>query len=84
MKFSTETIFFIPKHQVPTGRKATYENAVCNYRPLKDDPTRVTYLSILVIPYPLMHTSLTPNSSLIAPFQPLVPDYFTRTSKTVI
>ena len=41
MKSSTETIFFIPKHQVPEGQKATYANAVCDYIPLKDDPYRV-------------------------------------------
>ena len=41
MEYGTETIFFIPQHQVHTGRKATYKNEVCNYRPLKDDPNCV-------------------------------------------
>ena len=41
MECGTETIFFIPKHQVHTGRKETYKNEVCNYRPLKYDPNRV-------------------------------------------
>ena len=36
-----QTLFFIHKHQVPAGRKATYANAVCDYRPLEDDPYRV-------------------------------------------
>ena len=41
MKSGTYNIFFIHKHQVPTGRKSTYGNAVCDYRPLKDDSCRV-------------------------------------------
>ena len=40
-KYGTKTISFIPKHQVPAGRKATYANEVCYYRPLKYDPYRV-------------------------------------------
>ena len=38
MKYGTETIFFIHKHQFPAGRKATYVNEVYDYRKLKDDP----------------------------------------------
>ena len=38
MGSGTENILFIPKHQVPAGRKSIYDNAVCDYRPLKDDP----------------------------------------------
>jgi hypothetical protein len=41
MSSGTNTIFFISKNQVPTGRKATYANAICNYRLTKDDPWRV-------------------------------------------
>jgi hypothetical protein len=41
MKTGTETIFYIRRDQVPPGRKATYANAVCDYRPTKDDPWRV-------------------------------------------
>ena len=37
----TDTIFFIPKSQVPAGRKATYANAVCDHRPLKEEEYRV-------------------------------------------
>ena len=36
----TDTIFFIPKHQVPTGRKVTYGRIVVDYRPQKADPYR--------------------------------------------
>jgi hypothetical protein len=41
MPTGTSTIFFIPRSQVPTDRNATYANAVCDYRPTKDDPWRV-------------------------------------------
>ena len=41
MKTGNENIFFIKKNQVPTGRKVTYANPVCDYRPLKDDKYRV-------------------------------------------
>ena len=41
MKYGTETIFFIQKHQVPAVRKETYANIVCDYRPLKDDTYRL-------------------------------------------
>ena len=41
IKSVTETIFFIHNHEVPTGRKATYANTVCDCRPLKYDPYRV-------------------------------------------
>ena len=37
----TNTIHFIPHHQVPADSKVTYANFVCNYRPLKDEPYRV-------------------------------------------
>ena len=30
--------FLIHKNQVTEGRKATYSNGVCDYRPLKDGP----------------------------------------------
>jgi hypothetical protein len=36
-----ETIFFIPPHQVPTGRKVTYANFVCTMRPGKAEPYRI-------------------------------------------
>jgi hypothetical protein len=41
MPTGSNTIFFITKAEVPTGRKATYANAICDYRPTKDDPWRV-------------------------------------------
>ena len=31
MKSITETVFFIPKNQIPSGRKATCANSVCVY-----------------------------------------------------
>ena len=37
-KSGTETIFFVPKDQVPVGRKETCANAVWYYILLKDDP----------------------------------------------
>ena len=37
----TQTMFFIHKDQVPSGRIATYINPVCDYGPKKDDPHRV-------------------------------------------
>ena len=37
----TECIEFIPKSKVPKGKKVTYANMVCDYRPLKDEPYRV-------------------------------------------
>ena len=40
-------MFFIPRAQVPDGRKVTYANAVCDYRPLKDDPYWYTPISPL-------------------------------------
>ena len=43
IKYGTDTIFFIHKHQVHTGRKATYDNAICDYRPLKYDPYCVQF-----------------------------------------
>jgi hypothetical protein len=41
MKSGNENIFFIPRRQVPHGRKVTYANPVCDYRPLKSDQYRV-------------------------------------------
>jgi hypothetical protein len=41
MTSGNENIFFIPRRQVPQGRKVTYANPVCDYRPLKSDPYRV-------------------------------------------
>ena len=38
---ATDTIDFIHRYDVPTGRKVTYGSFVCDYRPLKDDPYRV-------------------------------------------
>ena len=43
MKYGTETIFFLPKHQVPVGIKETYANVVCDYILLKDYPYRVRF-----------------------------------------
>ena len=37
----TDCIVFIHKSQVPPGKKVTYANMVCDYRPLKDEPYRV-------------------------------------------
>ena len=41
MKEGNENIFYIRKSQIPQGRKCMYANAVCDFRPLKDDPYRV-------------------------------------------
>jgi hypothetical protein len=41
MKSGTDTTYFIKRNQVPKGKKVTYANAICDYRPLKDDPYRV-------------------------------------------
>jgi hypothetical protein len=41
MKTGNENIFYIQRSQIPKGRKVTYANAVCDYRPLKDDPYQV-------------------------------------------
>ena len=37
----TQTMFFIHKNQVPSGRIVTYINPVCDYQPKKDDPHHV-------------------------------------------
>eukprot|EP00957_Ditylum_brightwellii_P036317 2750528-Ditylum_brightwellii.AAC.1 len=37
----TNTISFIHKADMPVGRRATYGQIVCNYRPQKADPNRV-------------------------------------------
>jgi hypothetical protein len=39
----TNTIFFIPVHQIPPNRRATYLRTVCAYRPEKDNPRRVRW-----------------------------------------
>ena len=38
---STDTIDFICKNDVPQGRKVTYGNFICDYKPLKSEPYRV-------------------------------------------
>ena len=37
----TNTIYFIPKHQVPLNKKVTYVNFVCDYKPLKTETNRI-------------------------------------------
>ena len=37
----SDTIIFIKPSQVPTGRKVTYGNFVCDHRPLKAEPLQV-------------------------------------------
>ena len=37
----TSTINFIFKHEIPFGKKLTYANMVCDYRPLKEEKFRV-------------------------------------------
>ena len=37
----TDTINFIPKHEVPNGKDVTYATYVLDYRPLKSEPYRV-------------------------------------------
>ena len=37
----TDTIAFIHKNNVPSGKKVTYANMVCDHRPLKSEPDRV-------------------------------------------
>ena len=39
----TDTMFFIPRDQIPRGRKATYLRVVCADRPHKEDPRRVRH-----------------------------------------
>jgi hypothetical protein len=41
MPSGTETIFYIKKSQIPSDQKATYANAICDYRPNKSDPWQV-------------------------------------------
>ena len=41
MPTGNNNLFFLHRHQVPRGKKVTYANPVCDYRPLKDDPYRV-------------------------------------------
>lgn len=41
MPTGTNTIFFIKKDDVPTGRTTTYANAICDYRPMKEEAWRV-------------------------------------------
>jgi hypothetical protein len=37
----TDTIDFIHKNEVPSDKKVTYGNFICDYRPLKSEPYRV-------------------------------------------
>ena len=37
----SDCIDFIPKQQVPSNKKVTYANMVCDYRPLKQEKYRV-------------------------------------------
>jgi hypothetical protein len=37
----TDTIDFIKRHEVPTDKKVTYGNFICDYCPLKSEPYRV-------------------------------------------
>jgi hypothetical protein len=37
----TDTIDFIYQHEVPSDKKVTYGNFICDYRPLKTEPFRV-------------------------------------------
>ena len=37
----TDTMTFVPKSTVPSNRKVTYSNFVCDYCPLKSEPFRV-------------------------------------------
>ena len=37
----TKAVRWIRKHEVPKGKKVTYANMVCDYRPLKDEKYRV-------------------------------------------
>jgi hypothetical protein len=37
----TDTVDFIYQHEVPSDKKVTYGNFVCDYRPLKTEPFRV-------------------------------------------
>ena len=37
----TDTIAFIHKNEVPSGKKVTYANMVCDHRPIKTEPNRV-------------------------------------------
>jgi hypothetical protein len=43
MPNGTDTIFFIPFHQIPKDRKATYIRVVCADRPEKPEPRRVRW-----------------------------------------
>ena len=38
---ATDTIDFIHRSEVPTHKKVTYANFICDYRPLKEEPMRV-------------------------------------------
>jgi hypothetical protein len=38
---ATDTIDFIHRSEVPTDKKVTYGNFICDYRPLKSEPNRV-------------------------------------------
>ena len=42
----TDTIFFIPRRQVPIGRKVTYIRKVCTYRPDKAEQNRLRFTAM--------------------------------------
>ena len=53
LKIGVDTIFFIPYNNVPKGRKVTYIQKVCTYRPDKSEPnwTRFTAMGNLITNY---------------------------------
>ena len=59
-----DNILFIKCNQVPVGRKITYANPVCDYRPQKGDPYRVRLtVGGDLLPYPFDVGS--PEASLL-------------------
>ena len=70
MKSRNENMLFIPKYQVPAGKKATYTNALCDNRPLKYDPLCV-------------HITVGGNR-LIYPGYPIAPDVSLLDSKLIL
>ena len=38
---STQTISFVTKNSIPSNKKITYANMVCDYRPLKSEKYRI-------------------------------------------
>ena len=65
MPSGNEHIFFIPRAKVPTGRKVTYANPVCDYRPLKDDPYRIRLLTVGGDKLPYANDAGSPAASLL-------------------